>query len=603
MLPTVGPARAMAYAVVMALAAYANSVGNGFAYDDTSVVERNPVVTEGRWGEVPLGRYWPEATRGSGLYRPLTVASFTAEWALFDGKPAGFHAVSVAAHAAVSVLVVLLLLRWVGPVPAAVGGVVFAVHPVHVEAVANVVGRAEVYAAAAVLAAALLYLAGSTWRGWRRGARLAGVALLYGAGLASKEIAVTLPALLVLVEAYRGGQAPLLRRLGREAALYAGLAAVLGGYLVVRWSVLGTLAGDVPAPALRELGTSERVLTALQVWPQYLRLMVFPATLSADYAPGVLRVATGPSAGVVLGALVLAAWIGGAAALARRAPAIGLGLAWFAVAVLPVSNLLFPTGILLAERTLYLPSVGAALAAAGVVAALPAHLSRARSLLLAGAGALLLLAALGRTVSRNPTWMSSYTVLNTLALEHPESYLALRARAGGLARVGRVDEAAASYEAAVALAPGHYGLLTEAGGFLARRRLDQRAEELLRAAIRVTPDQPTAYRLLSEMLIRQGRGREGHGVALQGLAAAGPDRELWGLVAESYILKGDLPASLRARDAALGLEPGSAHDWRRRAYTLEVMGRLDEAARAWAEAARLDGTTRPQAPNPRGEVP
>jgi len=140
----------------------------------------------------------------------------------------------------------------------------------------------------------------------------------------------------------------------------------------------------------------------------------------------------------------------------------------------------------------------------------------------------------------------------------------------------------------VTLAPRNYSLLTEVGEFYARRRMDGRAEELLRRAVGVAPNQPTAYRLLAEMLIRQGRGREGHSVALMGLARAGPDRELWSLVSEAYIQKGDLEAAVRARRAALGQDPGSVHDWNRLAELLDALGRMDEAAQARGRARALE---------------
>jgi tetratricopeptide (TPR) repeat protein len=208
---------------------------------------------------------------------------------------------------------------------------------------------------------------------------------------------------------------------------------------------------------------------------------------------------------------------------------------------------------------------------------------------LAGVGGL---AFMVRTVERNPTWMSTYVVLNTLAMEHPESYLSLRRRASGLVRVGEPDRAARYYDLAVSLAPKHYGLLTEVAAYLERRQEYGRAEQLLRRAIEVAPDPPTAYRLLANMRLRQGRGREAHAVALQGLAAAGPDRELWSIVSEAYIAKGDLEAAVRARRAALGQDPGSAEDWKRLGDLLEALHRPREAAAARSRAREL-GEGRP----------
>jgi len=582
--------RARAWVLFVAVAAYLNSLGNGFAYDDNAVVLRNDVVTEGRWGEALLGPYWPESREGAGLYRPVTVTSFAAEWRLWKGDPLGFHAVNVAMHALVSLLVLALLTRMVPLSAALAGALLFAVHPVHVEVVANVVGLSELLASLAVLGACLLYLRGAEWEGAGRAARTAGLTLLYLVGLGAKEIAVTLPGVLLLLEAARPGRLSLWTRLRREVPLFVSMAAVLGAYLLVRVSVLGTFTGEVPAPALRGLTGAERILTAVTVWPQYLRLMVFPRTLSADYAPGVLTVVRSITPAVILGGGVILAWVGGAAVLLRSAPPIGAGLGWFLVTVLPVSNLIVPAGILMAERTLYLPSVGLAMVVGGLVARIPEATPQRTRRLVAALGGVIGLAFMVRTVERNPTWLSTYVVLNTLATEHPESYLALRTRAAGLDRVGDKDTAARFYEQALAVAPRHYGLLTEVGEFFARRRMDDRAEELLRRAVAVAPNQPTAYRLLAEMLIRQGRGREGHHMALEGLARAGPDRELWSLVSEAYIQKGDLEAAVRARRAALGQDPASVDDWNRLAELLDALGRPEEAERARVRARALEPT-------------
>lgn len=580
--------RARWWVLFVALVAFGNSLGNGFAYDDDAIIPENPVVTEAQWGEALLGPYWTDSDAGSGLYRPVTVTSFAVQWRLWGDSPLGYHLVNVALHALVCLLVLALLARFTNPTAALAGALFFAVQPVHVEAVANVVGQSEMMATAAVLLACLVYMDSWTWGSRKRALGLVALAILYLVGLGSKEIAVTLPGLLFLLElARRGSRLPVKERIIRAAPTLLSLSAVLGAYLVLRLSVLGTLGGEVPAPELRSLGDGARVLTAIAAWTQYLRLMVFPMTLAMDYAPGVMNVAHTVTPQVLLGLGVLLAWLGGAAALARRYPVIALGLAWFAVAILPVSNLLFPVGILLAERTLYLPSVGGAIALAGVVGAVTVDVPRRTLRLAFGVGVVAGGVLLVRTVTRNPVWESSYTLMNTQAREHPESYLAWRARASGLARVGQNEQAGLAYDYAVTLAPDNYSLLGEAGEFHARMRQNAVAEEMLRHAVEVDSVQPAAYRLLAEMLIRQGRGREGHRVALEGLARAGADRELWGLVSEAYIQKGDLEAAVRARRAALGQDPGSVHDWNRLAELLDGLGRSGEADEVRQHAATL----------------
>ncbi len=581
----------------VAVSAFLNSLGNGFAYDDNQIVRFNPVVTEARWGEAAFGPYWRNPAQGTGLYRPVTIAAFAAEWRVWKGSTLGFHAVNVAANAAVSLLVLALLLRFVSLPGALAGALFFAVHPVHAEAVANLVGQGELWAAAAFLLACLLYLDGAEWTGWRHMARLGGLSALYLVGLGAKEIAATLPAALVLLELFRRSDVPLGKRVFREMPVYVGLAAVMGAYLLLRWSVLGTVVGEVPAPTLLHLSTGQRILTAVSVWPQYLRLMVFPRALSADYAPAVLVPAMSVNMGVVLGAVVIggAGWV--AWATRHRAPAISLGVLWFALVVLPVSNLLVPTGILLAERTLYLPSVGAALAVAGLVALVAELATRRQRWVLGTVGVLAGLALFVRTVERNPSWFDSYTVFNTLAMEHPESYLAFRSRATGFVRVGEPKKAAEEYEVALRLVPEHYALELEVGDFYGRQRNWTRAEQILRAAIAQEPHQPEGYRVLAEQLLLRGRARDGFVMALRGIAQAKPTAGLWAAVSEAYIAKGDLEAAARARRAALTLDPKSRHNWERLAEILAHLHRPAEAARAEARAQSLPRRTdRPETP-------
>ncbi len=578
--------KACLWAALVAVAAYANSAGNGFAYDDATIVVQNPIVQGGSPLRAFAEPYWPRHAPGSGLYRPVTVATFAMEWPLSGGNPSGFHVVNIGLHALISALVVLVLLRFVAVGPALLGGLVFAVHPLHTEAVANVVGRGELLAALFTLLAVLLYLAGRDWGPEWRALRLLVIGPLYLLALGSKEIAVTLPGILVVLELLRRDRVGIRRWLSREWPVFAVLAAALVGYLVLRASVLGAVLGELPAPELRGLSSGERVLTALSLWPHFLRLLLAPFDLSVDYSPGVLFPARALTPEVLGGVLILMGFALGSALAWRRSPAVAIGLLWFFVTVLPVSHLLFPTGVLLAERTLYLPSIAASWLAAAAWSALT--VARAHPRVRQGAlvaAATVLVAFFVRTVDRNPTWMSTFTVLQTLVREHPESSLALRTLGSSHVRAGNVEQGLRAYEAAARLAPSNYSVLTEVGHFHGEQSAWEDAERILSDALAVAPDRPAAYRLLAGQYLLQGRYRDGHGLALAGLARVGSDRELWALVSESYIAKGDFDAALRARQAALGVDPVSASDLRRLADIQDFRG--DPAA---AEAARLAST-------------
>ncbi len=594
--------------------AYANSLGNGFAYDDNAIIPQNPFVTGGDWRGAASSPYQPDALEGAGLFRPLTSLSFTLEWTAFGDDPFGYHLLNLVFHALVSLLVFLLLLEVGAVFPALVGGALFAVHPLHTEAVANVVGRAELYSALFYLAACILYWKGVDWGWWRRVPRLLGLGALYFLSIGAKEIGVTLPAALFLLEAFRpllvgrsrvpeepghtvdrpGTPGPSLpSRLLSETPTFLLLLVVLLAYLGVRGMVLGTLTGEVSAPIFQALGSGERILTAVALWVQYARLLFFPMDLAIDYAPGVLFPAEGVDLSVAFGAVVIMGLVYCAVRAARANPVmplVTLGVLWFALVVLPVSNLLFPTGVLLAERTLYLPSVGLSLAAAGVTSRLlGARLVFRRTALALGVGVLLVF--FFRTVTRNPAWLNTYTVLETLNRDHPESHLSFLNRGSGLDRVGDNEAAREEFSMALRLAPRRYGTLTEVAEFYGRMGEWAAAETLLARAIEIAPSRDDAYRLLSAQLLRQRRGREAHRVAVAGLATAGFHPDLWGAVSESYILKGDLKAALRARRVALGMDSTAADQWARLADILEALGETDEAvaARDRAGSLRTDG--------------
>jgi protein O-mannosyl-transferase len=116
--------------------------------DDVAIVVWNPLVQSlnGVWRAFGAP-YWP-ASLGGLVYRPLPIATYALDWQFHS--PAWFHAVNLLWHAGAAVAVTTLSRRWVSAIAALAAGLIFAVHPVHVEAVASVIGRAELMAAVGV---------------------------------------------------------------------------------------------------------------------------------------------------------------------------------------------------------------------------------------------------------------------------------------------------------------------------------------------------------------------------------------------------------------------------------------------------------------------
>ncbi len=441
---------------VLALAASASSLSNGYAYDDvTLILNSNRMHSMRGWVEEFARSYWP----GADGYRPLTVIAFRAQWVLGDGAPIVFHGVNVAAHVIGSTLVFWLAALLLPPAAAWVAAALYAVHPVHVEAIANVVGQSDLFVAVLLVTAVALYVR----------ARAAGdvgarqwiaIGALYAVACLVKEHAIVLPALLLLAETtIVSDPAPLRGRLGALRLPLLMLTVVALGYLWARSAVLrGSVGGFQPYIVFQALDLSytDRVLTMIGASPEWARLLLWPARLMTQYAPSYVAVAQGPSVMLLPGLLLLLGTIGLAIACWRRSPVTSFGIGWMIITLLPASNFILPAGFIIAERTLLLPSVGAMIALASAIPWVYGRFGWERpAVRVATACGVALFLALGvaRSHSRNPVWRDDRTLHEQGVVDSPDSYRAHFQLALLYVSQGRHREGEMHYRRAIALFP------------------------------------------------------------------------------------------------------------------------------------------------------
>jgi hypothetical protein len=174
----------------------------------------------------------------------------------------------------------------------------------------------------------------------------------------------------------------------------------------------------------------DRVLTAIGVVPQWVRLLFWPAHLSSEYGPPEIEIAQGLSVTQLPGLVVLLSIIGIGVALRRRQPVIAFGIAVTCITLLPASNFLLPAGIVLAERTLFLPSVGAMLSAGAAavygVDAIRSRYANRRQALMVGVGvcAGLIVAGVARSVQRTRVWHDNDRLFRQAVIDSPRGYRA-----------------------------------------------------------------------------------------------------------------------------------------------------------------------------------
>ncbi|MBI2406872.1 MAG: tetratricopeptide repeat protein [Gemmatimonadetes bacterium] len=475
---------------LLAVAAAATSLRNGFTYDDRWIIAENGRVHALR----PLWRYFEESywpmKNGAGLYRPLVIFAYAVQWAIGNGSPFVFHLVNVLLAAAVAVAVFWVLSLLVPTRVAWPAAALFAVHPVHVEAVANVVGQAELWAALFILVAVGLYLR-DRQQGLLRRQTGGAIVALFLCGIFTKEHVIVLPALLVAAEWLLFDDAPFLARLRRLRLLLWPLVALAAVFIAIRVQVLGAIGGDVPHPSLLHQDMLQRAFIMLNVIPEYGRLMLAPMQLYADYSPRQVEVHNAADPSHLAGALLLLSTAALFGLTVRRAPVVAFGIAWFVLLLAPVTNVLLPTGILLAERTLYLPSAGAMLVVAWGGDAARARLAALRSplrpLVPLVVGAALLFGVV-RSSARNSFWHDSDTAFRLMAAESPLNFKAHYALGGQLFSEGDYRDGEREWHMAIALMPGYHALYMDLAHRYRQAHLCEAAIPLYRKALALEPE-------------------------------------------------------------------------------------------------------------------
>jgi tetratricopeptide (TPR) repeat protein len=470
-----------------AVAVHAGTLRNGFTVDDPSAILNNRLVT-GRLAPLALLRhdFWGYAPgERMGAWRPLPSLDFWLDWHVGGGRPWLFHLTNVLWHALASVLLALAVRRRLGSARLGVlAGLLFAVLAVGTEAVAGIVSRADLMAAAFGFAA---------WALFDRPLAAAACAL---AALLSKESAIALLPTLWIADALANPADA--RRLGARAApLVAALTAGLGLRTLLFASPTAIVLQLRNNPLIAE-GPIVRLWSGLRLTWLALQVIVLPLNLSVDYSYAELLPSTSPfSVEVLGGAAILALGLGGAIWLRRRDPPSAAALALLFLPWLAVSSIVVPSSIIFAERLLYVPAAGAALVVARLV-------ERARRRSAAVIMALLVVGNAARSVVRETDWRSGLTLFSAAVQVTPGSARAWNGYAVGLLDAGRREDAIAAWRRTLDIAPRWALPRALLGSALDEQGDRQAAVRELELAVRLEPGDPEAVRRLALFLARHG---------------------------------------------------------------------------------------------------
>ena len=520
----------------LALGLYVSTINHEFLFDDVTLIIQHPRVAELQWLKILSFHE----------YRPIRTLTYAVNYWLGGEDPFGYHLFNVVLHGLNAVLVFLLLYKitsW--PMLAGAGAVIFASHPVQSAAVAYVSGRKDVLATFFILLGCYWYV---SYRSTRRRSFLLLCLLGFLLGVLSKEVAIVLPALLLLLDfclpkevGSRGQKsltvprATFFSQLGRAIKqswpFYAmGLALAAFGlyyalYLLPASRKIGLWGGSLET----NLGTS------FKLFSHYLKLAFVPYPLIADYSGdvfpvsgGLLEPATVLSIVIFVGFVALAIWT------YPRNALLSLGMFWFLITLLPVLHI-FPFHEIAADHFLYLPVVGLALVGGSTVD----YLVRVKGKTLPGWTCFgLLIAVWGAlTLDRNQDWKNA-EALWVATVEHAPGSSRANSNLGNIyANQGKPDlgiyytKRSIEVDPSSSIAWNNLGTIYFTQGERARRkgdlkeasRLQKEARPILEKAIELDPSSSPPVLMLAQChkelaLLADARGRPDEAFSLRSRA-------------------------------------------------------------------------------------
>lgn len=486
--------------VVVAVGVYADSIPNGFVYDDHAIVVNDARSHSlSRVGELFSGGYWTVTVRP--LYRPITLLSFALNHAVTGLSAPAYRVVNVLLHALTCVVLFRLMMLVFGRFwSALVAGAVYAVHPIHVEAVVPIVGRSELLSGLFVLTALVLYVGDSARGGRRLTWRHALVVLLMWASMLCKESAIVLIGMVVVFDVWQRSRLPAERcrdswyryLAGRFAHRYLSILLAIVVVLLMRQWAIGMMFGEgVTFPRVDNPLVGEswpvRILMGLVLLGKYAHLLLTGYPLCADYSYNAIPVPDRVTGGVLVGLMCVVLGVAAVVVSLRRRREVALAIGWFAVSYAPVANVLVLIGTIFAERLTYLPSAMAAIIWGLAIPGLSAWLrEQSRRGIRAIQGVVLAATVAGLlsysvlTVLRNRTWRDDETLFRDAVAKQPNSARSQFNIGAWLATHGNVDEGIEHLRRSVEIAGQYYLARTKlAATYIARHQWRETAEVLI----------------------------------------------------------------------------------------------------------------------------
>jgi Flp pilus assembly protein TadD len=553
---------------------------NGFVWDDQFFIVKNQSLL-GLW---PPSRFFPpQASVATGtLQRPVMAFSLALDYALWKFNPFGYHLTNLFLHL-LCVFGVSWLTFWLSRSRGAafLAGALFTLLPGHAEGVIAFLGRSDLLATLFVLLGLWAYIRHLSVQGWRRTFLFLGSLAAYLFACFSKESGIILLGILVIYEGFVSGKAA--GEWKRKALRLIPFLLVAMFYWWYRGNVLG---GEAAGSRWWGGSAGKNFLMMFEVYARYLRLLVFPLSLSIQHRvpiPGGFW-----DGGVLRGAALLLGSVAGTAWALWKHPRTGFLASWFLLGLIPVANLIpIPGAMMLAERWLYLPSVGAcALLGWGAWRLYLRAQGWVRGVWLVLVILVLALFAF-RTFTWAPVWRNEESVFQAMAAAAPDEAVNYNNLGNALLAKGEVEEAIANYLKALKIKPNYPEAHNNLGSALGQQGKLNEAETEFREAIRLSPDFAEPHSNLGSVLLQQGNVAEAEKEYREAVRLNPGLAKAHDLLRSRLLQQGKLSEAEREYQEALRLNPDDAEAHRNLTLALRPQGKLNEVGKESREALRL----------------
>ncbi len=539
-------------------------------YDDQLYIYENPIVQRGLTWE---GFRWALTYGEIGHWHPLTWLSHMLDCQFYDLQAGGHHLVNVMFHAAAAVLLFLVLRQMTGFLwRSAVVAAVFAIHPLRAESVAWVAERKDVMAAFFFMLTIGAYVRYVRHPGSK--IRYGSLILLFALGLLSKNMLVTLPFVLLLLDYWP------LNRTARFTP-QVGIQLVVEKiplFLLSALSCAATFLAPEKVPAVYRLPLAIRLENAAVSYVTYLGQMFFPAKLASLYP--------NPTDSLPLwqvsGALVLLLGVSGAV-WARRGtrPYLAVGWLWYLGMTIPVIGIVQISYYAHADRYTYLPQIGLYIALTWVIAECSAGWSRRRWILTGVA----LMALIGLSLCayrQTAYWKNSQTLwAHTLAVTK-NNPVACANFAAVLLKDGRLDEALVYRQKVLEITPDNPDAHSDLGAVFLRQGQWDKSIACFQQALKIKPDCAIAHSNIGLVHLQKGELDEAIACFERALAIKPNYAEMHNFaevhndLGVALFQKGQVEEAIVHYQKALAIDPGSADAYNNLGRAFGRSGRREE---------------------------